>query len=95
MPEKSVDVIIPSYKPDMRFISLLKRLVKQSVKPGKIIIINTDKSEWEALGFGGIISESSELLKACVIRHIKNLNLTTEEAEISVFHCQMRMRLYV
>lgn len=71
MPEKSVDVIIPSYKPDMRFISLLKRLVKQSVKPGKIIIINTDKSEWEALGFGGIISESSELLKACVIRHIK------------------------
>ena len=45
-----VDVIIPTYKPDSRFLTSIKRLLAQSVKPGKIIIINTDKSIWDKSG---------------------------------------------
>lgn len=45
-----VDVIIPTYKPDKRFLISIKRLLAQSVKPGKIIIINTDKSLWDKTG---------------------------------------------
>lgn len=43
----SVDIIIPTYKPDADFEALLNRLASQSVKPRKIIIVNTDKDEWD------------------------------------------------
>ncbi len=38
----SVDVIIPVYKPDAKFDRLLAMLAKQSVKPNKILILNTE-----------------------------------------------------
>ncbi|MBE5962234.1 MAG: glycosyltransferase family 2 protein [Lachnospiraceae bacterium] len=38
----SVDVIIPVYKPDAKFDRLLAMLVAQSVKPSKILILNTE-----------------------------------------------------
>lgn len=37
----SVDVIIPTYRPDHKFDQLMKRLRKQTVQPNKIIILNT------------------------------------------------------
>ena len=52
-----VDVIIPTYKPDNRFLTSIKRLLAQSVKPGKIIIINTDKSIWDKSGIEENIRE--------------------------------------
>ena len=66
-----VDVIIPTYKPDNRFLTSIKRLLAQSVKPGKIIIINTDKSIWDKSGIEeGIkgIFEGSEV--SLYIEHI-------------------------
>jgi len=39
-----VDVIIPTYKPDNKFLVSIKRLLAQTVAPGKIIIINTDNA---------------------------------------------------
>ena len=47
-----VDVIIPTYKPDNKFLVSIKRLLAQTVKPGKIIIINTDKNVWDKAGIG-------------------------------------------
>lgn len=43
----SVDIIIPTYKPDADFEALLNKLAIQSVKPRKIVIVNTDKDEWD------------------------------------------------
>ena len=45
-----VDVIIPTYKPDNKFLVSIKRLLAQTVAPGKIIIINTDKNIWDKTG---------------------------------------------
>ena len=39
---KKVDVIIPVYKPDQKFLSLLKRLKRQTYPVNRIIIMNTD-----------------------------------------------------
>ena len=39
----SVDVIIPSYKPDEKFQKILERLGKQTVRPGHIFVINTEE----------------------------------------------------
>lgn len=46
-----VDVLIPTYKPDKEFIKLLQMLPKQTLKPHKIIIMNTEEVYFERLLF--------------------------------------------
>jgi len=46
----TVDVIIPTYRPDKRFVSLVEGLRKQTVKPNRIIVINTEQAEWDKAG---------------------------------------------
>ncbi|MBQ3798575.1 MAG: glycosyltransferase [Butyrivibrio sp.] len=45
----TVDVIIPTYKPDCSLFSLIDDLEKQSLRPEKIIIMNTEKKYWDEL----------------------------------------------
>ena len=40
----SADIVILTLKPDDRFIRLIHMLEKQTVTPGKIIIVNTEES---------------------------------------------------
>jgi len=42
---KKVDVILPVYKPDKSWEALLKRLVMQTVKPSRVLILNTEGGE--------------------------------------------------
>ena len=39
--EKTIDIVIPAYKPGKEFQELLRRLLKQSVLPGHIFILQT------------------------------------------------------
>lgn len=39
----TLDLIIPTYKPDEKFDQILQRLAKQTVKPGTIYVINTEE----------------------------------------------------
>ena len=38
---KTVDVVIPTYKPDEKYDRLLQMLKKQTLQPGRIIVMNT------------------------------------------------------
>lgn len=49
--EYSIDVIIPTYKPGAVFEKLIYRLQKQTVKPEKIIVVNTGEEYWEQAEF--------------------------------------------
>lgn len=40
---KMIDVIIPTYKPGSDFVYLIEQLQKQTVKPNKIILMNTEE----------------------------------------------------
>ena len=42
-----VDVVIPVYKPTEYILSLFLMLERQTVKPGKVIVINTGKEYWD------------------------------------------------
>lgn len=64
----SVDIIIPTYRPNADFKELLRRLCVQSVKPGKIIIINTDEDEWKKCGCDRMIPNAAEV--PCEVHHI-------------------------
>ncbi len=39
----TVDVIIPTYKPDEKLIAIMRALKSQTVQPARIVIINTEK----------------------------------------------------
>lgn len=38
-----IDVIIPTYKPDNSFVSLIDKLQNQTIRPNKIILMNTEE----------------------------------------------------
>lgn len=42
-----IDVVIPTYKPGSEFSVLLEKLMKQSVKPEHIIVVNTERHYWD------------------------------------------------
>lgn len=48
---RTVDVIIPTYKPDKKFQMLVERLCRQSVLPARILIMNTEREWWEKAVF--------------------------------------------
>lgn len=72
----SVDVIIPTYKPDNRLLISIKRLLVQTVRPDNIIIINTDKDIWDGI-------EIEEKLDA--LFKDTNVNLIVEHIKKSEF----------
>lgn len=49
---KKTDIIIPAYKPDQRLIELIRRIERQSVQVGQIIIMNTEQKYFDRLLYG-------------------------------------------
>lgn len=49
---QTVDVIIPTYKPDQSFLELIDRLSKQTVAVHRIIIMNTEQKYFDRLVYG-------------------------------------------
>ena len=49
--EHSIDIVIPTYKPGAVFEKLIYRLQKQTVKPERIIVVNTGEEYWEQAEF--------------------------------------------
>lgn len=66
--EHSVDIIIPTFRPDADLGLLLRRLGMQSVRPHKIIIINTDENEWTGCGADKQVNDA--VRDICEIHHI-------------------------
>lgn len=71
--ENLVDVIIPTYKPDYKFLKALEALLDQTIKPNKIIIINTDKNIWDKLCIEEKINKLNKENKF-IIKHIEKIN---------------------
>jgi rhamnosyltransferase len=62
----TVDVIIPTYKPDQDFLRVLDMLMKQTVQPSHIIIMNTEEKYFDQLVFG---SDFSRKYSNCRVYH--------------------------
>lgn len=52
MDENNFDVVLMTYRPDKRLFSILKGLEEQTVRPGKIIIMNTEERYLTNLLYG-------------------------------------------
>lgn len=64
-----VDVIVPVYRPDWRFVAQLSRLARQTVQPEKIIIMNTERGEWEKSGVEEALLRLG-LAELCELHHL-------------------------
>ena len=64
-----VDVIIPVYRPDDRFFTLLDRLAKQTVRPRRIILMNTEEALWNAAD-GNEKLRNTGAAELCEIHHL-------------------------
>lgn len=62
-----VDVIIPAYKPDQKFVTLIERLEKQSVPVNKIIVMNTEQKYFDRLLYGTSYQQN---YRNVVVKHI-------------------------
>ncbi len=70
--ENLVDVIIPTYKPDNKFLKSINRLLSQTVEINKFIIINTDKAIWDNFLIDDKLSDIIKDKKdKFIIKHIK------------------------
>lgn len=64
---KKVDVIIPTYKPDQKFLDLMEKLAHQTVPVNKIIIMNTEQKYFDRLTYG---TSFSKKYKNIQIKHL-------------------------
>lgn len=64
---KKVDVIIPTYKPDIKFLQLIDKLENQTVPIQRIIIMNTEQKFFDRLIYG---TSFSEKYKNILVRHL-------------------------
>ena len=92
MLNKSIDVIIPVYKPDEKLDRLIERLQKQTKKPNRIILMSTrDGKEHEREEkFGNIPNVSVHHIKKADFDHggTRNLGASFSLAEFVLFMTQ-------
>lgn len=64
---ETADIIIPVYKPDRRFLTLLERLQTQTAPIGQIIVMNTEQKYFDRLLFGASLPGGRHTI---VVRHL-------------------------
>ena len=62
---RKIDIIIPVYKPDQKFLALVDKLEHQTVAVNKIIIMNTERQYFDRLVKGTSFFEKYQ--NVCVI----------------------------
>lgn len=84
---RTVDVIIPVYKPDATFELLLERLGKQSYPIRRIIIMNTERSFWKEERYEGVPNLEVHHVTKAEFDHggTRNQGASYSEADIMVF----------
>lgn len=89
---KKVDVIIPTYKPDKRFIELVRKLKRQTYPIHKIVIMNTEEKYYNQLIYGTNFSEESKNVEVYHLSkkefdHGKTRNQGVKRTDADYFVC--------
>ncbi|MDE6607696.1 MAG: glycosyltransferase family 2 protein, partial [Lachnospiraceae bacterium] len=64
-----IDVVVPTYKPDQKFLTLIERLEGQTVKPDRIIVMNTEQKYYARVSYGSHFQDKYKNVEVC---HISN-----------------------
>lgn len=85
-----IDVIIPTYKPDQKFLELVYALNRQTVKPDQILVMNTEEKYYSTLVYGTRFKEDNPNVKVVHIgrrefNHGKTRNDGAKRADGQIF----------
>lgn len=64
---EKVDIIIPVYKPDEKFLTLIERLEHQSIQADRIIVMNTEQKYYDRLIYG---TSFQKIHHDIIVRHL-------------------------
>ncbi len=64
---EKIDIIIPVYKPDNKFLTLIERLERQSIAVGQIIVMNTEQKYFDRLLYGTSFQKDHRNL---IVKHL-------------------------
>lgn len=89
----NIDVIIPVYRPDGKLRKLLERLRRQTVQPGKILLMNTEKAYFDPKVLEGLEGIEVHHLSREEFDHGRTRHEATaySDADILVFMTQDAM----
>lgn len=59
MAQVKIDVIIPTYRPDQKFLKLVYALNRQTIKPDRILVMNTEEKYYNTLVYGTRFKEDN------------------------------------
>lgn len=90
--QKTVDVIIPTRKPEQQFISLIEKLSTQTIPPNRIIVMNTEEKYFERLTYGTHFMEKYRNVEVYHLSgrefdHGKTRNDGVRHSDADVFIC--------
>lgn len=92
MTGKTVDIIIPTYKPNNDFLKLIDLLEHQDANIGKIIIVNTEEKYFQSLVFGHQFEQEHAAIEVYHISrmefdHAATRRMAVEKSEADFFVC--------
>ena len=86
----NIDVIIPTYRPGHKFIELLERLHRQTMRPDHSIVINTGREYYDQLVYGmNLAKEYPELEVHHIEKNAFDHAATRNEAVRSYSHADV------
>lgn len=85
-----IDIIIPVYKPDTMFLTLIERLERQNIAVGQIIVMNTEQKYFDRLLYGTSFQKEHRNL---VVKHLskrefdhgKTRNIAVQHSDADYF----------
>lgn len=85
-----IDIIIPVYKPDTMFLTLIERLERQNIAIGQIIVMNTEQKYFDRLLYGTSFQKEHRNL---VVKHLskrefdhgKTRNIAVQHSDADYF----------
>ncbi len=85
-----IDIIIPVYKPDNTFLTLIERLERQNIAVGQIIVMNTEQKYFDRLLYGTSFQKEHRNL---VVKHLskrefdhgKTRNIAVQHSDADYF----------
>ncbi len=85
--QKTVAVLIPTYRPDKRFSRLLQMLGRQTWPVAQIVVMNTEQSLWNEHGYKGIAGLEVHHVKKADFDHGRTRHLGMEYVTADICIC--------
>lgn len=88
-----IDLIIPTYKPDAKFDELIERIMKQTILPGHIYVINTEEQYFDDVKYAFAPNLTVTHIKKEEFDHggTRNYGASLSSAEFVMFMTQDAM----